>query len=78
MGVAADTGDTFDAEVEWDGGKTGAGKERDDEGAETTIDMEWERPFLSEGEARESWDIVDDAVGEVWCRTYKKDCVAVN
>ena len=39
MGVTADTSDTFDAEVELDGRKPGASKERDDEGAETAIDM---------------------------------------
>ena len=39
MGVTADTSNTFDAEVKLDGGKAGASKERDDEGAETAIDM---------------------------------------
>ena len=39
MCVTADTSDTFDAEIELDGGKAGAGKERYDEGAETAIDM---------------------------------------
>ena len=39
MRVTANARDTFDAEVELDGGKASAGKERYDEGAETAIDM---------------------------------------
>ena len=39
MSVAADTGDAFDAEVERHSGKAGTSKERNDEGAETAIDV---------------------------------------
>lgn len=50
MGIAADTGNAFEGEVEWSGCEAGAGKKRDQEGAKAGIDVEWDP--LAEGKTR--------------------------
>lgn len=75
MCVAGDGGDALDAEVERFGGVACALEEGHQEGTETTVDVE--RNVSAECEARETRDVVDDAVREVGGAADEEDSVAV-
>ena len=63
VGIAAYAGDAFKAEVKELRFETGAREKRDNERAETAVDVEWDLAF--DGKTGEGGYVVDDAVGEI-------------
>ncbi len=76
VGVAADTGNAFEAEVKGRRGETSAGKERDKKGAETAVHMEGEG--FANRQTREGRYIVYNTMREGGSRADEEDGVAVD
>lgn len=76
MGVAGDGSDAAETEVKERGREAGGGEKGDEEGAETTVNVEGNA--ARDGELGEPGDVVDDSVGKVGGRADEEDCVAVN
>ena len=48
VSIAADAGDAFEGEIEWDGGVACTGEKGNEEGAETAVDVKWQPAFSAE------------------------------
>lgn len=76
MGIARDGGDALESEIEWFGLEAGLLKEWNNERTKAGVDVEWD--LLSQRQAAETLDIVNDAMREVGGGSDKEDSVVVD